>query len=35
MCGIKQLFDSDDSASDELRTLRKANAIVVRSRKCT
>ena len=35
MRGIKQLFDWADSASDESRILWKANAIVVRSRKCT
>ena len=35
MRGSKQLFDWADSASDESRTLRKANAIVVCSRKCT
>ena len=35
MRGSKQLFDWADSTSDESRTVRKANAIVVRSRKCT
>ena len=35
MRGSKQLFDWADSASDKSQTLQKANAIVVRSRKCT
>ena len=35
MLEIKQLFGWADSASDESSTLRKANAIVVRSTKCT
>ena len=34
MHGSTQLFDWADSASDELQTLRKTNAIVVCSRKC-